>query len=372
MLSSETSATRIGGVYALERIATENFEEYHVQIMNLLCAFVRDSLTIPADRLAPILNSILENQTLPVDRQRIRYPRDADAAIAAVVQQNERRAVLARKEVESRVADRQGAILNLEGAVFFDASLRHINFSKAWLADTHFLRTHLDHADFSEAVLWRACFSGSRLHGMKFIRADLADSNFQNARIRDVDFSGAEMHGADFKGTKAVHQAKFMGAALAGSEFTGVLLSQVTFAGARMPWSEFRETEFRDVNLRGAGLNDSDFSGCVLCKVDFTDADLSGANFTDATMVRPFKSDVEPFNDGKEVPQGDLNSYRSDFSGAKLARVRGMTQEMLDEAVAAPGREPDLDAARCARTGEPLVWRGGGPKPESEQDRPHG
>ena len=43
MLGGVTLAARIGGIYTLERLATEQPAEYHMQILNLLCAFIRHS-----------------------------------------------------------------------------------------------------------------------------------------------------------------------------------------------------------------------------------------------------------------------------------------------------------------------------------------
>ena len=41
MLGNKVLATRLGGIYALRRLAEEYPQEYHVQIMRLFCAFVR-------------------------------------------------------------------------------------------------------------------------------------------------------------------------------------------------------------------------------------------------------------------------------------------------------------------------------------------
>ena len=41
MLGSNVLSVRLAGIYALRRLAEENLEKYHVQIMRLLCAFVR-------------------------------------------------------------------------------------------------------------------------------------------------------------------------------------------------------------------------------------------------------------------------------------------------------------------------------------------
>ena len=41
MLGNEVLSVRLGGIYALERLATEHPEQYHIQVMKLFCAFVR-------------------------------------------------------------------------------------------------------------------------------------------------------------------------------------------------------------------------------------------------------------------------------------------------------------------------------------------
>ena len=41
MLGSNVLSVRLGGIFALRRLAEEHPEEYHVQIMRLFCAFVR-------------------------------------------------------------------------------------------------------------------------------------------------------------------------------------------------------------------------------------------------------------------------------------------------------------------------------------------
>ena len=42
MLGSPVLSVRLGGIYALSRLAEEHPEQYHIQILNLLCAFARN------------------------------------------------------------------------------------------------------------------------------------------------------------------------------------------------------------------------------------------------------------------------------------------------------------------------------------------
>ena len=41
MLGSNVLAVRMGGIYALQQLAHDHAGTYHLQIMNLFCAFVR-------------------------------------------------------------------------------------------------------------------------------------------------------------------------------------------------------------------------------------------------------------------------------------------------------------------------------------------
>ena len=41
MLGNEVLSVRLAGVFALQRLATEHPDQYHVQVMGLFCAFVR-------------------------------------------------------------------------------------------------------------------------------------------------------------------------------------------------------------------------------------------------------------------------------------------------------------------------------------------
>ena len=42
ILGNELLSARMGGIYALQRLAVDYPEEYHIQVMELLCAFVRN------------------------------------------------------------------------------------------------------------------------------------------------------------------------------------------------------------------------------------------------------------------------------------------------------------------------------------------
>ena len=41
MLGNELLSARLGGIYALQRLAGDHPDEYHMQVIELFCAFVR-------------------------------------------------------------------------------------------------------------------------------------------------------------------------------------------------------------------------------------------------------------------------------------------------------------------------------------------
>ena len=79
MLGSEFLIVRLGGIYALQRLAKEHAEQYHVQIMRLFCAFVRHPTEDKDDTAKStdpngILNKIGLFRVLSGRRSQIEFP----------------------------------------------------------------------------------------------------------------------------------------------------------------------------------------------------------------------------------------------------------------------------------------------------------
>ena len=131
MLGNDVMTTRMGGVYAIERLAQEHPREYHVQIMKLLCAFLRHQARdgggeAKAERQESLL--------------------DLDAAAQAI---GECRRRLAEK---GRLEGVEGDFYpDLRDANLFGANLERANFSNA-----NFSNANLDNADLSGAVFRQA------------------------------------------------------------------------------------------------------------------------------------------------------------------------------------------------------------------------
>ena len=265
MLGSETLAVRLGGIYALQRLAAEDPEDYHLQIMGLLCSFVRKP-TPDAD-----LDKIwyLEGEEMP---RLIRD--DVQAAISAV---GKRGFESFNFEIESGfMLDLSGANLsgsNLRMCLFDRANLTGANLSKADLGVTSLQRTDLTRAnlfgadltgaDFQKSICRQANivgviandanFTGADLEGVNLCNAELANACLSSVMIRGADLRRANLAGADVSGAVLgnggrrdvfyIDGHECIGAMPAFTSLTQQQLDQATAAPDRPPEIEFGTTD---------------------------------------------------------------------------------------------------------------------------------
>ena len=211
-LGSDKPDVRIGGIYALERIARDSARD-HPTVMEVLTAFVREHSR--------------EQWPLP--------ERDTDPAPPRKTRPDVQAAawVIGRRDAESdkRQIDLTGAILAhaiLDGAYL---TTRRPQVTpgpggrQAWFAGADFTGAklkwaHLDHADLTGAHLNGAYLdNGTHLH-----RAILDHADLTGAHLNGVDLTGADLTGADLNG-----------ADLTGADLTGADLTGADLRGARWP-----------------------------------------------------------------------------------------------------------------------------------------
>lgn len=209
-LGDQRLEVRLGGIYALERIAQDSPRD-HWTVMETLSAFIRENATntdgVPTHDGGP--------------------SPDVQAACKVIG----RRTV--REDPEGNSIDLSGAQLSglrLEGADFSDARLNDVNLSNAVLQNS----------DLSDASLIQANLSGVRAGGIHLSNAvaggaDLSGGSFDGGRLEDCKLYGSDLS-----------DSTFVGANLSGS-----ILQQGTLDGAL----------FWDANLEGI-----DVESWQLCK----------------------------------------------------------------------------------------------------------
>lgn len=171
---------RLGGIYALERIAHES-DSHHWGVMEVLTAYVRERApgkdgrlakeTQPAPKLAPDIQAVLT----VLGRRARSYKKGEDQRLDL-------------RDVNLRRANLRSG--NLKGAILSDAHLEEAALSDARLDGAVLREAHLKGADLSGAVLKEAFLSKAHLEG----------ANLSKAQVEGAIFSGAHLEGANLTG----------------------------------------------------------------------------------------------------------------------------------------------------------------------------
>ena len=149
MLGSQVLSVRLGGIYALQRLAKEHPEEYHVQNLRLLCAFVRN----------------------PTEDKKYEAKLMSDKRLAREDIQTIINLIIGRKPSEMELEQSEGFRLNFSNAYLNNVFMIGANLSRAIFRKT----------DLSAAIFWKTDLS----------RAVLLEANLSNTKLWDANLSGA-------------------------------------------------------------------------------------------------------------------------------------------------------------------------------------
>ena len=233
MLGSEVLAVRLGGIYALQRLAAEHPEHYHIQIMQLLCSYVRNPT---GDEQGPV--SGYDEDGEPIRKLR----EDVQAAMYAIGKRTDaciaiEKAAFFRLDLRnanlqhSRLLNLNLSYALLEKSNMFGASLYISNLSSASLTDANLSDTDLTGANLSAAMLNRANLSGSFFNDTKLSNASLYRANLSNAFLLRANLSNASLPSANLSNTRS-RNSDLSHANLAGANLAGVNLIDDNLTGA--------------------------------------------------------------------------------------------------------------------------------------------
>ena len=171
MLGGEVLSTRLAGIYALRRLAEEHPEQYHVQAMELLCAFARHPT-----KDERVERELEQGEDGKSGQRRLRA--DVEGAIRVI-------------------AFRGGEGIALERDEDYRLYLRNAKLSYLENRDAQLARAWLSNADLSHSNLRRGDFTGARLRNANLSGAKLWNATLRGANLRDADLRGADLTGAD-------------------------------------------------------------------------------------------------------------------------------------------------------------------------------
>lgn len=266
-LGSEKLAVRLGGIYALERIARDSTID-HWTVMEVLSAFVRNytPTILPERTLVSVLNEseIAKGDPAPID------------ILAAFT-------VIGRR-IHTQDLESQSVFLAktyLAGTDLPDASFVKGNLSGADLSNSK-----LQGANFSFGNLEETLFGESLLHNTDFTSANLVNASFRNVDLTSADFSNSNLQGADLQGAN-----------LEKANLANAILQNANMEGASLKGINLQQVNLSNLNLKGADLTGANFDGASA-----EDSSFQAANMSEVTMV-------------------SSRFYHVDFSGVSLYKA---------------------------------------------------
>jgi hypothetical protein len=214
-LGSDKAQVRLGGIYALERIARDSKSDRST-IIEILAALVREvgHAADRAKRLPEIEAALTVLSRLPGAGE-ARSLDLRDAGLAGV-----RVAKLALRGANLTSADIANA--QLPDADLRGATLDYVTATEARLSDAKLQGASGTGAIFTGAILERADFSGSPFPGAYFTRARMAAATLSDANLAGAHFPDALLtRGEDGKAVRAA-RANFTNADLERTTLEGV------------------------------------------------------------------------------------------------------------------------------------------------------
>jgi uncharacterized protein YjbI with pentapeptide repeats len=225
---------RLGGIYALERIARDSAAD-RGPIVEVLTAFIRTHAPWPPARpdKAP---------------QRLIPRTDVQAALT----------VLGRRHRYSGPVQHIELVRKPEHVEEYYARFPRLNLDALDLRGADLHLAHLDRADFNRAHLECAELTGARLENCGFTHAHLEGATLRVARLREAHFQEAYLAGA------VLDSATLKGA------YFGRVIDPITGStnaseeeGADLTGAILTNADLRDADLRGADLTRTDLKGAV-------------------------------------------------------------------------------------------------------------
>lgn len=251
---------RLGGIYALERIARESVVD-HPPIMEILTGYLREhSPWVAHDQT----NRNYPQRTTPSEA-RPRLPTDVAAALS----------VVARRRLDCDGPQPLNlSHVDLHGGDFYETTMLEAELAWSDLSRARLARTDLTDTMLSEAILVGADLIGANLTGATLLRVDLTEANLLRAVL-----VGAKLNGADLS------EASLVWADVTEADLAGANLTNASLARAKLTRAIFM----------GANLAGADLTGADLTAADLFKADLAGVVYSEETV---WPDNVEPIQRG--------------------------------------------------------------------------
>lgn len=286
--------TRLGGIYALERLAIDSPRDQPT-IIQVLSAFVRSNAPLPAGPKGQACTPVaLDVQAALTVLGRRNPAHDAEALIdlsqSCLTDANFTHANLTGANLTG--TNLTNADLTDAGPIntdFAGANLTGANLTGAHLADSsltnaNLTNANLTNAELTDAISVDAFLNGAHLAEAQLYQIDLTGASLVDADLTDADLVGANLTNAELSGAR-LGRAQLGGAQLTKASLTSAFLSGAQLTSANLVGASLNEADLNNSNLHHAFLNSAVITNTDLAGANLTNADLTDANFTNSNLT---------------------------------------------------------------------------------------
>lgn len=263
-LGDDRLDVRLGGIYALERIAVDSKRD-HPTAVEVLGAYVRERSRSSTQMVRPANRRTAHPLTI---RKQVKLGVDIQAALT----------VLGRLPRRSGVSR---------------GDLSEANLTGAYLGRADLTRANLFGMKLTEVIL-----PGAKLTEATLDTADLTGASLRRANLRKATFYKADLTGADLRG------ADLRKAFLEVANLTRADLSFGKLTRAYLRKADLVEVDLYGVNCTLANLSGANFTKSDLSAAIFILANLSGANLAEARGLFQYQVNVAFGDEYTQLPPG--------------------------------------------------------------------
>jgi len=278
-LGDDKIDVRLGGIYALERIARTSRDD-HGPIMDVLTAFLRQHARPQADATTASSEAGGSGSESVHQPQKPQPPADIQAAVTVVGRRNRGFDAgdgrLDLTGVDLRGADLRG--IHLEGVILRDALLADADLGGAYLTGASLRDAHLPRAILLGAHLQAADLGGAHLEGASLRAADLEDGALGGVHLEGADLADAHLERA------FVGRGRLDGANLSYANLEGAFLPEAHLEHAVLYGASLDRADFGDAHLHGTDIRRTNLSGVR----GLTRLQLEAAVTGEGTELPPF------------------------------------------------------------------------------------
>ncbi len=232
---------RLGGIYALERIARDSADDYRT-IMEVLTAFLREH-SWEATQAQGSATQKDAGRRLRTDLQ----------AVATVLGRR-------RREYEGERDQLDLGGVHLEEAFLGGAHLERAILRGAHLEGADLMGAHLERAFLVGAYLEGAFLMGAHLEEANLVGAHLEGAHLESVHLERAFLQGAHLEGANLMGAY-LEEAFLGGAHLERAILRGAYLEEAFLMGAHLEGADLMGAHLEGANLGGAHLEEADLVG---------------------------------------------------------------------------------------------------------------